>query len=74
MSKLKIFKKPLLSKVKNTFYKDMLKGIDKYQQKNCRRLDGVYPCSNCEFHLEPYCLLNALKSDFKRFSKTEEGL
>lgn len=72
MSKLKIFKKPILSKVKNTFYKDMLKGIEKYQQKNCRRLDGVYPCSNCEFRLKPYCLLNALKSDFSKFKK-EEG-
>jgi len=72
MSKKRIFRKPIFSKVSNSFYEDMLKGIEKYQQKNCRRLDGVYPCSNCEFHLEPYCLLNSLKSDFQKFNKKEQ--
>ena len=63
--KRRFFRKPFFVRIKNSWYKEMVKGVKKHKEENCKNEDGSYNCSKCHFSVKPYCLLNILQSEFE---------
>jgi len=58
------FRKPLIPRIKNSWYKEMVEGCKKYKEANCKNVNGGWNCSSCPFSVKPYCLLNILENEF----------
>lgn len=58
------FRKPIIQRIKKSWYDEMVAGCKEYQEINCKKVNGGWNCSSCSFNVKSYCLLNILNAEF----------